>query len=216
MLLVANLAFGAHLWLTVPAGEPDFSRREKNPQELKIVSVTPPFEAAGRAERTRKQAQSLSGSACVELSGIAPAAVPRLREIFAAMRIEERVTERKVEETTRHWVFLPPAKDRRGAEQAVSILRRQAMTDVSLRPDNAISLGVFSNEEAARRHLAVVESKGVKGAQVGPFSREMKETVFEVREPDSTLIARLALLQRDFPDAALRAVPCQAGDVAKN
>ena len=32
-------------------------------------------------------------------------------------------------------------------------LRRQGVSDMSIRPDNAISLGVFSTEDAARRFL---------------------------------------------------------------
>ena len=31
-----------------------------------------------------------------------------------------------------------------------------------------------------------------------------------VREPDTETVARLALLQRDFPGTQLRAVPCPA------
>ena len=39
LLLVANLAFGAHLWLTAKPAEPDFSRRERNRDEAKVVAV---------------------------------------------------------------------------------------------------------------------------------------------------------------------------------
>ena len=50
LLLVANLAFGAHLWLGAqPAGH-DFSRRERNRDEVKIVAVIPPLVAALKAE----------------------------------------------------------------------------------------------------------------------------------------------------------------------
>jgi hypothetical protein len=210
LLLVANLAFGAHLWLTAPPAEPDFSRRERNRDEARIVAVIPPVVAAQRAEETRRQVQSLAGAACVEFTGIDPAALPQAREAFAAMQLGERLTERKVEEITRHWVFMPPARDRRAAEQAASLIRRQGLSDLSVRPDFAISLGVFSTEEAARRYLTLVEAKGVRGAQVGPFSREVKDSVFLVREPDTELIARLALLQREHAKATIRAVACPA------
>jgi hypothetical protein len=211
LLLVANLAFGAHLWLTAPPAEPDFSRRERNRNEVKLVAVIPPVIAARKAEETRQQIQSLADAACVEFAGVAAADLPQAREAFAAMQLGERLSERKVEEITRHWVFIPPAKDRRSAEQAASILRRQGMSDLSIRPDNAISLGVFSTEEAARRFLVLVEAKGAKGAQVAPFAKEVKDSVFLVREPDSQLVARLALLQREHPASTLRAVPCPSG-----
>ena len=89
-------------------------------------------------------------------------------------------------------------------------LRRQGVSDMSIRPDNAISLGVFSTEEAARRFVTSLEAKGVKGAEVGPFVKEMREIVMLIRDPDTEAVARLALLQREYPNTLLRAVPCPA------
>ena len=212
LLLIANLAFGAHQWLTAAPAEPDFSRRERNREEARIVAVIPPIIAARRAEETRMQVQTLAGAACVEIAGIAIADLPQAREAFAAMQLGDRLTERKVEEITRYWVYIPSARDRRSAEQAASVLRRQGLSDLSIRPDYAISLGVFSTEEAARRYLLLVETKGAKGAQVGPFSREVKDSVFLVRDPDTQLVARLALLQREHSASTLRAVACPAAD----
>ena len=87
-------------------------------------------------------------------------------------------------------------------------LRRQNVAEMSIRPDNAISLGVFSSEEAAKRFLASIEAKGVRGAESGAFVKELRELAFLVREPDTETVARLALLQRDYSNAQLRAVPC--------
>jgi hypothetical protein len=210
LLLVANLAFGAHLWLSSAASEPDFSRRERNRDDVKVVAVIPPLIAARKAEETRAQVQSLTGAACVEFAGVAPAALQQARDAFAAMQLGDRLTERKVEEITRYWVFIPPARDRRAAEQAAAALRRQGISELSIRPDNAISLGVFSTEDAARRFFSLVDAKGAKGAQVGPFAKEVKDSVFLVRDPDTELVARLALLQRDHPASTLRAVACPA------
>jgi hypothetical protein len=213
LLLVGNAAFGAHLWLTAQADGHDFSRRERNRDEVKIVAVIPPLVAARKAEETRQQVQSLTGAACVEFAGIATADLPQAREALAAMQLGDRLVERKVEEITRHWVYVPAARDRRTAEQSAATLRGRGITELSIRPDYAISLGVFSTEEAARRFLAQVEAKGAKGVVSGPFSKEMKDSVFLVREPDTELVARLALLQREHAASTLRAVPCPAAAV---
>ena len=208
LLLIAVLALGAHLWLSSQAEVPDFTAREKNRDAIRIVAVTPPADAAKRAEQARQAMQSLAGAACVEFSGIAAADAARAHEAFASLQLGPRLAERRVEEITRHWVFVPAARDRRTAETMVADLRRRGLNDVSLRPDNAISLGVFSTEEAARRFLASVEAKGIKGAEEGPFTRDLRELVMLVREPDSELVSRLTLMQRDYPASQLRAVPC--------
>ncbi len=214
LLLIAVVAFGTHLWLSAAAGKADFRLRERNRDEVTIVAVTPPVMAARRAEQTRRAVQDLAGAACVEFSGIAASEAPRAREAFAAMQLGDRLTERRIEEITRHWVYVPPARDRRTAEATIASLRRLGVTEMSIRPDNAISLGVFSTEEAARRFIATLEAKGVRGAESGPFAREMREVVALIREPDTETVARLALLQREFAASQLRAVACPAAAAA--
>jgi hypothetical protein len=212
ILLVAIAAFGVHLWLAAPVEKANFSARERNRDEVRIVAVTPPLVAARAAEETRRAVQNLAGAACVEFSGIAGPDVARAREAFAALKLGERLIERRVEDITRHWVFIAPARDRRAAEVAMAQLRRQNVADMSIRPDNAISLGVFSTEDAARRFLVSIENKGVRGAEIGPFVRELREIVMLVRDPDTETVARLTILQRDYPNAQLRAVPCPAAE----
>jgi hypothetical protein len=208
ILLVAIAAFGAHLWLAAPADPANFAARERNRDAVRIVAVTPPTVAARAAEETRRAVQNLSGAACVEFSGIAASDVARAREAFSALRLGERLIERRIEDITRYWVFMPAARDRRSAEVTMAQLRRQNVTDMSIRPDNTISLGVFSTEDGARRFLASIENKGVRGAEIGPFVRDLREIVMLVRDPDTETVARLTILQRDYGNAQLRAVPC--------
>lgn len=210
LLLLAILGFGAHLWLSGPQEHADYSARERNPDEVRIVAVTPPDLAARRSEDARKQQQSLVGAACVEFSGIPATDAQRAREAFNSLQLGTRLSERRVEDITRYWVFIPPTNDRRAAENRMAELRKQGVQDLSIRPDNAISLGVFSSEEAARRFLANIQARGVRGAEQGPFTRELRELVMLVRDPDTELVARLTVMQRDYAGSALRAVPCPA------
>jgi len=209
VLLVACVAFGVQIALTLPSGPPDFSRRERNPADVRIVAVTPPEAAERAAQETRQAVKSLAGAACVEFAGFRNADLQRARESFGALQLGDRFTERRIEDVTRYWVFVPPAKDHRTAEQ-VAQLKRLGVNDVSVRPerDNAISLGVFSSEDAARRFLDQLRGKGVQDAEIGPFTRETRGVAMLVRDPDTETVARLTILQRDFPGAQLRAVTC--------
>ena len=210
LLLLAAAGLGIHLWLSAATEKPDYSTRERNRDEVRIVAVTPPTVAAKNSEETQRAQQALAGAACVEFSGIAAADATRAHAAFDAMALGDRLTERRVEEITRHWVFIPPTNDRKAADAAVAQLKKQGVSDVSLRPDNSISLGVFSTEDAAARFLTSLQAKGVKNAQAGPFVRELREIAMVVREPDTETVARLTLLQRDYPGTNLRAVACPA------
>lgn len=208
LLLVATIAYGAHLGLTAHHERVDVTARERNSGEVSIVAVTPPLIAARKAEESRRTVQSLAGAACVEFSGITGADIPRVREAFATLQLGDRLMERRVEDISRYWVFIAPARDRRTAEARMAQLRTQGVAEMSIRPDNAISLGVFSSEEGAKRFLAALDARGVRGAEAGAFVKELRELGMLVREPDTETVARLALLQRDYATAQLRAVAC--------
>ncbi len=210
LLLLAATGLGLHLWLTAATDKADYSTRERNRDEVRIVAVTPPALAAKNSEDTQRTQQALAGAACVEFSGIAAADAPRARTAFDALALGDRLSERRVEEISRYWVFIPAVTDRKAADSAVAQLKRQGVSDVSLRPDNSISLGVFSTEDAAARFLASLQAKGVKNAEAGPFVRELREIAMIVREPDTETVARLTLLQRDYAGTNLRAVACPA------
>lgn len=210
ILLLAVLGVGMHVWLSEQGERADFSGREKNRDEVRIVAVTPPAIAARRVEDARKTAQSLIGAACIEFSGIQPADAQRARDAFDTLQLGSRLAERRIEDITRYWVYVPGTPERRAAENRMAELRRQGVTELSIRPDNAISLGVFSTEEAARRFLTTLTARGVRGAEQGPFTRDLREVVMLIREPDTELVARLTVMQRDYPSSQLRAVPCPA------
>jgi len=215
VLLLAVAALGAHIWLSAEANRTDLSVREYNADKVRVVSVTPPVVAARSAANLRRETQGLAGAACVLFSGIAPADFARAHDAFAAMNLGDRLAEQRVEDVTRYWVFMPPAADHHAAEQTMAGLKRLGIGDLSVRPDDSISLGVFSREDAAQRFLASLRARGVRGAQVAPFAKELRDLSMLVREPDTELVARLTIVQRDFPGSKLRAVPCPATQAAE-
>ena len=211
LLLIANVAFGAHIYFSETRPKPA-APREVNAGTLTIVAVTDAAKAQQDALAARKLAANLSGSACVDF-GVKPVDGARAEASFAAMNLGSRVTSRSTEEFSRFAVTLPPQKDRRAAETLVASLKRAGVKDVSVLTDNTVSLGLFSSEEAARKVVADLKTKAqalVKDVLVTPRSPQINETLFTVREPDTNLVARLTLMQREFEGSNLRAVACPA------
>ena len=209
LLLIMNVALGAHIYLseTKPKAE---APREVNPGALKIVSVTDPGKAQEDAIAARKLAATLTGSACVDFA-VKPVDGARAQGSFAAMNLGSRLSSRNVDEFSRFAVSLPPQKDKRAADTLVANLKKAGVKDVSALSDNAISLGVFSSDEAAQKVVAELKTKAqtlVKDVQVTPRNSQTKETLFTLREPDTNMVARLTLMQREFEGSSLRAVAC--------
>lgn len=216
LLLVINGAFAAHLWLTSSRGPgEDPKKREINPAAMKIVAVADSKAAANTAARVnaaKQLAESVAQGACIELS-VKSADADKVQKSLAELNLGERLSERKVEEVSRWWVFVPPAA--RGAQDTiVASLKRQGVKDISLQGDNAISLGVFSSEEAASKVLSEVQGKGARGAQKAPRATQVKEQVFTVREPDTNLVARMTLLSAELEGSGLKAATCPVAQSA--
>ena len=211
LLLIANVAFGAHLFLSETRTGTN-NPVEVNRDALKIVSVADPGKAQADALAARKLAESLKGSACVDF-GVKPADGARAGISFAAMNLGDRLSSRSIEDFTRFAVSIPSQKDKRAADALVASLKKSGVKDVSVLGDNSISLGVYSSDEASKKAAADIQGKAgslVKDLQITPRNSQVKETLFTVKEPDMNMIARLSIMQRDFESSSLKAVPCPA------
>ena len=209
LLLIANVAFGAHIYFTETRPKAA-APREVNAGALKIVAVADAAKAQQDALAAKKLAASLSGSACVDFA-VKPVDGARAEVSFAAMNLGSRVSSRSAEEFSRFAVTLPPQKDKRAADTLVASLKKAGVKDVSALSDNVVSLGLFSSDDAAQKVVADLKSKVpalVKDVLVTPRSPQIKETLFTIREPDTNMVARLTLMQREFENSSLRAVTC--------
>ncbi|MEP7154614.1 MAG: hypothetical protein ABI905_02490 [Betaproteobacteria bacterium] len=211
LLLIANIAFGAYLYLYQFGTSGNASPPpEVNRDALKIVSVADPGKAQADALAARKLAESLKGSACVDF-GVKPTDGARAGISFAAMNLGERLSSHNVEDFTRFALSLPAQKDKRAAETLVANLKKAGVKDVSILGDSSISLGVFSSDEASKKAASDIQAKApslVKELQITPRNSQLKEVLFTVKEPDMNMIARLTIMQRDFENSSLKAVTC--------
>lgn len=212
LLLVANVALAAHLWLTRTSAEPANPQiRDVEPGSLKLISVADPQKAKQRIQEQKSQTLTAVQAGCVELSGIAAANAQRARDMLAALDLGPRLLERKVEEVSRYWVFIPAQKDKDATKKAVDFLKGKGVKDILVQDDNMISLGVFSTQESAQRHLSELRAKGAQLPQMGPRNKELKEVVFTVVKPDAPLVQRLDLVSKELAGSALKPATCPAG-----
>jgi hypothetical protein len=207
LLVVANGALAAHLWMVQqrPADEP---LREIQPQALKVVGVVDAVAAARDIERFATDQRALAAGPCVEIAGVGVNGAPRAQELLVALGLTGRIAERRVEEFTKFAVYIPALANRRLIDETIAQLKARNINDYQVLGDNSVSIGVFATEEAANRHLADMERKGVKNAKVGGRARELKDIVLSVSQPDLDLAGRLLLTARDLPGARLTAAAC--------
>jgi hypothetical protein len=70
-----------------------------------------------------------------------------------------------------------------------------------------VSLGVFSSEDAARKHLEVLRAKGVRSAQSGERDTQVAKIWFPLRGADAAQQARLRESAQAFAGTEIRDCP---------
>ena len=219
LLLVAlNLALYAWpRYYATPdsAADPEPLRREISPKSIRllegpelaglpVLKPKPAAEAATPATAT--------GGSCVEWGGFSVAEAPRAAQVLEPLALGARLTQRRSDETAGWWVFIPPQPNRAAAMKKAAELKGLGIEDFFVLLDEgkmrwAVSLGVFSSEEAARNRLEALRVKGVRSAQTGERESQVVKISFQVRNADDALQARLKELSRGSPGTEIRA--CQ-------
>ncbi|MDR2165933.1 MAG: hypothetical protein LBO79_10045 [Zoogloeaceae bacterium] len=98
------------------------------------------------------------------------------------------------------WVFIPPLANRQMAVEKTGELLALGISEFFIMPDGpqqfAISLGVFSQEEAARTYLGKLREKGVRSARVSARNAGAVRQQLEVRGDAIALLS----LRANLPD----------------
>lgn len=199
-LVLFNL--GAFGWnaLSRPLNQGETWRlREFHPEKIRIVSEE---EIAGAASRaSKKTAGSAALQQCLVWAGIPDADVAQAKQLLEGQKTGLKVKQMPGEERERYWVYLPPVKSTSAAEKTIESLRDKGLDskDYFIVRDpgalrNAISLGVFSTQEAAQFRLSSLQDKGVSGAEVGLRDKVRVNdfVVFDASDATQEALSRLS------------------------
>jgi hypothetical protein len=209
-LVAANLAFFA--WTTYLA--PPETGRDPRPLARQIAPERLPIVPAAGEEPTKAQARAPGPAApvCLEWGGFAPAEAARAAEALAPLALGERLTERRSAETAGWWVFIPPQANRQAAQKKAAELKALGVDDYFIVQEEgpsrwAVSLGIFSSEQAAQSRLEALKGRGVRSAQVGARETPVQKVWYQVRGAEGAQLARLKELAAGFPGTELRDCP---------
>jgi hypothetical protein len=201
ILVIANLVLAAYALFGRPAAAPEASRMPEqiNADQIQVIPPRPPAPARP--------------AACVQWGSFAEAETDGARRALAAAGLAESPREIGVPVVAGWWVYIPPLPDRAAVERSVRELQTLGVTeyyvvDADGPTRNAISLGIFRTEDAARWFLGSVQARGVRAARVGEREHRVTHTAFVLRDPDAQASARLAELALRFPGTELRSVDC--------
>ena len=223
LLVAANLVLYAWFQHYAPAesaADPEPSRRQISPgsirllegKELAAAALAAPQPAAKPAAAPAAPAGPAPAGACIEWGGFALAEAPKAEQALAPLALGARLAQRRSEETAGWWVFIPPQPNRAAALKKTAELKGLGIDDYFILQDEgkmrwAVSLGVFSSEEAARNRLEALRAKGVRGAQTGERDTQVAKLWFQLRGADTPQQARFRETAQGFPGTEIRDCP---------
>ena len=206
ILLLANAVFFAYAWFGLDAqanGDARIVGQQLNAQKIRLLAP----DQLGAL--TRKPEPPKLARTCLEWGAFAGADATRAEQALEPLALGTKLTQRRQEDAAGFWVYVPPLASRQAATQKAGEFKRLGVDEYFVVPDdpkwrNAISLGIFKTEEAAKARLAALRAKGVRSAIVGARESQAGKTYFQVREADPALAAKLNALKLGFPGSEVR------------
>lgn len=210
LLILGNAVFFAWHQFMREAADPaaQIAQLQVNPEKIRpLKAESAPAVAVAPQPRTPVPA------ACVEWGFFSGADVARADAAIAALTLAADAVMRRVADVEGYWIHMPPLKTKPEVDRKLGELKALGVTDYFVVQDagpwrNAISLGLFKNEEAAKGELERLRQRGVRSAQITRRDGLLKQVSFFLREPGKDAIARLTELQREFAGAEMKAVSC--------
>lgn len=207
LLLLANAAFFGYMQFSGGGGGESLHGHEPlNADKVHLLGMAPP--ALAKPKPAEPQV-------CLEWGTFAGAEIARAKLALETLQLGDKVSLHDLGERTSYWVVIPPLKSKQEAEAKIAEVKGLDIEDVALVPDsdklrNAVSLGVFSTEEAANKFLASIREKGVRTAKLESRKKAANQANFTVRDASETVSAQLVKIKQDFPASELKAIACDA------
>lgn len=202
-LAVAGFFIGRGHWSQPASGQnaPMNVDRLSLRSQSALPSSAPPPQQAGEAE-----------ALCVEWRGLSGEERNQVREQLKALANERVMSFTEVPLNTRYWVLFPPLPSAESAAAKLSELAAAGVPDAFVVRDgvwrNAISLGLYANDEAARRRVREVEARGVLGTRVELQARQGTEYYFVIRSEDPDALKSLGGIKQAYPNSQQSRVAC--------
>ena len=202
-LAVAGLFMGRSHW---PQAASD-QHAPMNVERLSLHSQSAPIQEDVLSPRV-----AVAEALCVEWRGLNLVEFAQVREQLKALVGQRVMSFTEVPLNTRHWVIFPPLPSPQSATAKLNELVATGVQDAFVVKDgpwrNAISLGLYANDEAARRRVREVEDKGVLGTRVELQPRQGTDFYFVIRSEDPDALKNLGGIKQAYPNSQQSRVAC--------
>lgn len=223
LLLAANLGLAGFIYVSDRSPNPDAQilTQQMNAAQIQIVAPrpSPPVLAA-----TPSLPEPLPVTAappvaapelrvCLEWGSFADTDLPKVQTALNGLSLGESVRKIEITVPSRYWIYLPPRNSKADMDKKIAELKALGITEYSPLLEAgpwryAVSLGMFRNEDGAKKQLDVLQKKGVRTARIGERTQRDTRAALLIVGPSSEQAANLGDLAAEYPGTELRTVDC--------
>lgn len=214
VLLLGNVLLLAYFNLPIQSQvDLQIPQKDLNPEEIKLLNAAEieslPERVIGPSEPIVQAVQY----GCYDWGTFSRAKLASARSFLDRYALDVTVTQQTAAESMRYWVYIPSLRSAREAQSKVEELQALGVDEMYVVQDqqsrNAISLGVFKDEQLATKLLDDLKSKGVVSAVKGVRNQESGRSSLYISNMSSELVSEIEKLQPDYPGSELKQVNCQ-------
>lgn len=209
-LIVVNVLVWAY-FKTQPSGNdlPGVAEQSISPERIKLYTT----EEAAKLPKKEAQNSDSAPEACYEWGGFTTNTVATARAALLKLSLSPQERQDMVSDTIRYWVYIPPMKSLQAAQAKIQELQSLGVTESAVMQDplwrNAISLGVFTDEQLANRLLSDLRSRGVRSATKGMRHAEKGLTTLLLGPLSADVVTEVEKLKPEFAGTEFKQVNCQ-------
>lgn len=196
--------------------EPGRLDRQQAAEQFHVLTDRDLQQLKRRAAAAAPAALPPEAASCLEIADFAgDGALARLRQRLADLKLADRASEQTQEQAAWFVVSVPGIRSRAEADKRAEELRGAGERDALVEPAGppsrfAVVLGAFRDREQARRLLARLEKKGVKGVQAGDAPVTLQSTRVRLRGLDAQAAAQVNALQPEFANQKVQSCTAEA------
>ena len=193
------------------------SHKPIEPEKIRLLSEDE-VNAMPRKAVDAPQAQTVAAApppqfACYEWGSFSVKNLPRARNILTKFSVEFTTRQQSTQDTARWWIYIPRLPSSQAAQAKVAELKALGIEDMFVVQEpqwkNAISFGVFKDEQLATKLLDELKAKGVVSAVKGVRNQEKGQASLLINKMSSDVAIEIDRLKPDFPGSELKQVSCQ-------
>ena len=219
LLVLLNVGLLVYFNLDVIAPKPALADRSINPDKLKILSQAELDAIPKKMEPTIVEATPVAASgansSCYIWGNFTKTNLPAAQVALVRLGLQSVVNqEQGANEDRRFWVYYPPLKSAELAQQKAAEIKQMGVDDLYIVQDsqwrNAISFGLFQDEQLASNLLSELQTKGVKGATKALRSPGKSLSSLLVKAVSAQVALELQKIKPEFVGTELTPAACPA------